>query len=631
VITEEVLVKEGNRPVQITTIPFQDKDGNWLVAEVNVDISERKKVEEQLRMSDKKIRALFDQTFQFIGMMTLDGKLIEANKTAMQFAGINEADCIGKFFWETPWWIHSKEMQDKLREAVTKAAAGESVFFEATHLDSKGILHDIDFSLKPVKDQDEKVIFLIPEGRDITERKRMEAERETVLVWQQNVNTLQQSLLASDTLENKLKNITDSIVRIFNADFSRIWLIRPGDLCRNGCIHAEAEERGHACCYRDKCLHLMASSGRYTHIDGKNHARVPFDCYKIGRVASGKEHKFLTNEVLNDSCVHDHEWARQLGLVSFAGYQLKVPGGETIGVLALFAKHPITPAEDAMLDSLSVTTAFIVQQAAVQEEIVQTRDLKTASEIKSNFTSMVSHELRTPLAVIKEGLAVVLDKVTGDINKEQVKYLNIVKNNVDRLDRLITAVLDFQKLESGKIEFNMENSDMNELVQGVYNTMVVLSKKKNLSFELKLCGNLPKVKFDKDKIIQALTNLVNNAFKFTEKGGVIISTSIGDNFIQVGVKDSGVGIKEENIQKLFQEFTQLQRKAGGTGLGLSICKKIIEAHQGEIWAESDFSKGTVFYFTIPVERKKLGEILVEEGKISNEDVARALQKQKKIK
>ncbi|MDD5291978.1 MAG: ATP-binding protein, partial [Candidatus Omnitrophica bacterium] len=119
-----------------------------------------------------------------------------------------------------------------------------------------------------------------------------------------------------------------------------------------------------------------------------------------------------------------------------------------------------------------------------------------------------------------------------------------------------------------------------------------------------------------------------NALKFTEKGGITISTGRRDNFIQVTVKDTGPGIRKEDMSKLFQQFTQLQRKVGGTGLGLSICKQIVEAHKGKIWAESEFGKGTVFYFTIPIRRKRIGEILIEEGKISNEDVERALEKQK---
>jgi PAS domain S-box-containing protein len=176
VVTEEILAKEGNRPVQVTTIPFQDKNGNWLVAEVNVDITERKQAEERISLSEKKIRALFDQTFQFIGMLTPDGKIIEANKTALQFAGITEADCIGRFFWDTAWWTHSREMQEKLRDGITKAAAGEPVFFEATHVAVDKSLHYIDFSLKPVKSHSGKVIFIIPEGRDITAHKQIEIE-----------------------------------------------------------------------------------------------------------------------------------------------------------------------------------------------------------------------------------------------------------------------------------------------------------------------------------------------------------------------------------------------------------------------------------------------------------------------
>jgi len=205
--------------------------------------------------------------------------------------------------------------------------------------------------------------------RDTTERKRAEAEGEKTLWWQQGVNQVQQSLLAPASLEDKLKSITDAIVRLFGADFCRIWLIRPGDLCERGCVHAGVQEGPHVCRYRDRCLHLLASSGRYTHLDGQAHRRVPFGAYKIGRVASGEDHKFVTNDVTNDPRVHNHEWARELGLVSFAGYQLRIPGGETLGVLARFAKHPIPPAEDALLDGLSSTLALAIQQVRAAEAL----------------------------------------------------------------------------------------------------------------------------------------------------------------------------------------------------------------------------------------------------------------------
>ncbi|MCU0651626.1 MAG: PAS domain-containing protein [Candidatus Omnitrophica bacterium] len=140
------------------------------------DITEREKIEASLRDSRLKIRAVFDQTFQFIGLMTVGGILIEANKTALDFSGIEISTVLNKPFWETPWWAHSKALQKKLRDSIRKVAAGEFVRFEATHIAKDGTLRYIDFSLKPVKDESGRVIFMIPEGRDITERKELEED-----------------------------------------------------------------------------------------------------------------------------------------------------------------------------------------------------------------------------------------------------------------------------------------------------------------------------------------------------------------------------------------------------------------------------------------------------------------------
>jgi PAS domain S-box-containing protein len=140
------------------------------------DITDRRKTEESLRDSQLKVRAVFDQAFQFIGLMTVEGILVEANKAALDFAGMEVSKVLNKPFWETPWWEHSDEMQQKLRDSIKRVAAGEFVRFEATHIDKDGSLHYIDFSLKPVKDESGKVIFMIPEGRDITERKKLERE-----------------------------------------------------------------------------------------------------------------------------------------------------------------------------------------------------------------------------------------------------------------------------------------------------------------------------------------------------------------------------------------------------------------------------------------------------------------------
>ncbi|MFA6002980.1 MAG: PAS domain S-box protein [Elusimicrobiota bacterium] len=141
-----------------------------------MDITERRRTEAALRESAQKIRAVFDQSFQFIGIVQPDGTLIEANQAALKFAGITAEQVLGKPFWQTPWWTHSPELQAKLREAVVRAAGGEALRFEATHRAADGSLRDVDFSLKPIKDDSGRVTMMIPEGRDITDIKRMEQE-----------------------------------------------------------------------------------------------------------------------------------------------------------------------------------------------------------------------------------------------------------------------------------------------------------------------------------------------------------------------------------------------------------------------------------------------------------------------
>jgi PAS domain S-box-containing protein len=156
-----------------------DIEGEDCIIAIYHDITERKKIEDALRESGQKLRTLLDQTFQFIGLMTPDGTLIDVNRTALEFSGIRESDVIGRPFWETPWWAYSPELQERLRDAIKRGAQGEFVRFEATHPAADSSIHSIDFSLKPVKDDEGTVVFLISEGRDITDNRSAAGERGT--------------------------------------------------------------------------------------------------------------------------------------------------------------------------------------------------------------------------------------------------------------------------------------------------------------------------------------------------------------------------------------------------------------------------------------------------------------------
>jgi signal transduction histidine kinase len=260
-----------------------------------------------------------------------------------------------------------------------------------------------------------------------------------------------------------------------------------------------------------------------------------------------------------------------------------------------------------VINEAGVVTHFVANKEDITLRKKAEEEMKQAIEMKSKFISTASHELRTPLTSIKEGVNLVYSEITGPLNNDQKEFLGIAKRNVDRLARLINDVLDYQKMSAGRMDFNLKPASINETVRLVEETMRPLTKEKGLELILELDDAIPLVNFDNDKIIQVLTNLVSNAIKFTETGSVKITTSRSDNNVITAVKDTGGGIKQEDMSKLFHEFQQLatkdaERKTGGTGLGLVISKKIIENHGGRIWVESDYGKGTTFYFELPMEK-----------------------------
>jgi signal transduction histidine kinase len=245
----------------------------------------------------------------------------------------------------------------------------------------------------------------------------------------------------------------------------------------------------------------------------------------------------------------------------------------------------------------------------ILEDLAESKSkLEEALKIKSEFTSVVSHELRTPLTAIKEGIGIVSDGTAGTLTKEQKGFLDIAKRNVDRLARLINDILDFQKLEAGVIAFDIRENSINDAVREAQKTMSALAGEKKLKFTVDLDERLPKFKFDRDKIIQVLYNLLNNAIKFTEAGAIAVKTRHEGNMAHVSVEDTGRGIKEEDLPRLFQKFSQLEngleRKTGGSGLGLAISKEIIERHKGKIWAESKPGTGSVFNFILPIAERR---------------------------
>ena len=232
-------------------------------------------------------------------------------------------------------------------------------------------------------------------------------------------------------------------------------------------------------------------------------------------------------------------------------------------------------------------------------------EIQEAARLKTKFVSIATHELRSPLTALYESVSQVLDGLMGPVNDLQRQILEITRDNLRRMVSLTTEILDFQKFDAGKMPFTMKEEDLREAIQTVYQTMHSLAEQKGIRFLLQMPEKLPRLVFDRDKIVQVLVNFVNNAIKFTETGSITLSASQEANMIHVAVKDTGPGMSDEDLGKLFQPFGQVgSHKIRGTGLGLSICKEIVEGHHGRVWAESKLGEGTTMHFAFPIKERR---------------------------
>ncbi|MBD1911025.1 MULTISPECIES: ATP-binding protein [unclassified Leptolyngbya] len=243
---------------------------------------------------------------------------------------------------------------------------------------------------------------------------------------------------------------------------------------------------------------------------------------------------------------------------------------------------------------------------------------KEVDQMKTDFISTVSHELRTPLTsvlgfakVIKKKLQEsVLPLVQTDDKKVQrtVRQVNenidIIVSEGERLTNLINDLLDIAKMEAGRVDWNMQPMQVNELIARAVTATSSLFEQKQLTLEQDLEPDLPVVEGDRDRLLQVVINLLSNAVKFTDEGSVICRTRADQQFVTVSIVDNGIGIAEDDHPKVFEKFKQvgdtLTDKPKGTGLGLPICKQIVEHHGGTIWVESELGHGSTFSFTLPI-------------------------------
>lgn len=304
-------------------------------------------------------------------------------------------------------------------------------------------------------------------------------------------------------------------------------------------------------------------------------------------------------------------------------------GEKFFGLIEVFRENDFSQEDTTCFQTLAKQVSLPLENASLYEEIKNTNTkLAKLERLKSEFISIVSHELRTPLTAIKNSLEICLSGKAGEVNTITDKFLNLAKRNVTRLSGIINDLLDLSKVEAGKMDFKFEKASLNTPVEFIKNTFENVAKEKNINLVLDKENALCETYFDNQRIEQVVSNLISNAIKFTEENGTITvkteniqqsdidKTNIFgvenpvfyENYVKISVADSGIGIAQEDLRKVFDQFQQIEnslnRKNGGTGLGLPIAKQLIEAHRGFIWVESELNKGTTFSFVIPILSEK---------------------------
>jgi len=236
-------------------------------------------------------------------------------------------------------------------------------------------------------------------------------------------------------------------------------------------------------------------------------------------------------------------------------------------------------------------------------------EMREADHLKSQFLANMSHELRTPLNSIIGFSRVILKGIDGPVTDMQREDLNAIYSAGQHLLGLISDMLDISRIEAGKLDLTFGDVNLEEIINGVMTTAIGLVKDKPIELVTDIPEDLPVIRADSIRIRQVLLNLISNAAKFTEEGQIAVSArhiSKGElDDIMVAVADTGIGIAPDNLEKLFEPFSQVDpsptRKSGGTGLGLSIARHLVELHGGRIWVESTVDEGSTFAFTLPLE------------------------------
>jgi PAS domain S-box-containing protein len=579
------------------------------------DITERKRADAALRESEKFFSGTLNDMLTFVAVLEPDGKVIFVNNTPLDVAGITLDDVKGKMFYDAFWWQYSEEARQQIKEDIESCASGETLAHEIEIQTAEGGLIWIEYSMHPIYDDDGKIKYLVPEGRDITDRKRAEEHIQHLQRVLKAIRNINQLIVHEKNRQKLLQGACEILNQ--TRDYKLVWI---------GLVEEGTKDV------------LPAAQAGYEEGYLKS-VKITWDDSEAGKGPTGTAIKtkkpFVMRGIVGDPRYKPwREEAIKRGYASSAAVPL-VYEDRVFGALNVYAafSDAFDEEEIALLVEVGQDIAFALHNIELEEErklaeealrkardelevkvAERTKELAQANiklqeldRLKSMFIASMSHELRTPLNSIIGFTGIILQGMTGEINEEQRKQLTMVKNSANHLLSLINDIIDLSKIEADKVELAIGEFDLSTIVQEVKDSFRVAAAEKCLKLSLKMPKRLA-IKGDERRTKQVLMNLVGNAIKFTEDGEIEIKVAKMDGMVEVSVRDTGIGIRKEDMDRLFKPFSQNPAKdksKEGTGLGLYLSKKIAELLGGNIWAESELGKGSVFTFALPLKYQEV--------------------------
>ncbi len=359
------------------------------------------------------------------------------------------------------------------------------------------------------------------------------------------------------------------------------------------------------------------ASGSHTQPYGLRRPRIPRSALRdldmiLARMVI-QRHKIAYGEDIKTIYEERKEKWAQMALEEGYRSAIAVPllfQDQAIGACILYGDKPrqVSSRDTLLLSTAAVQASVAIQNALLFVEVKEKNaDLERASHLKSQFLANVTHELRTPLhSIISYGALILEGFVEGELAPEQEEHIQFMVNRAEDLSHLVDDMLDLSKIEADRIEIKIEAVELRSCLMEVVNQLKPLATNKGLYLNLEMDEKLHMVQADSYRLRQVVINLVSNALKFTEKGGVTIHCVLlnGGKMAQIAVSDTGIGISPSALAYIFEAFRQADgsttRRFGGTGLGLTIARKLIELQGGEVAVESTPGQGSTFSFTLPV-------------------------------